>query len=131
MYIKLSPVVPLVYGEPMEVSVRGDVITINGEDFDFSPMPEGSTLLKDGIRSELIVGDVDRVNGQIELTLMLELGRYASEAARFPVPILVTEDGPVELPGDDPALIPQEPIVNTPDPEPPTEEPPTEVQPNE
>ncbi len=107
MYIKLSPNVPLVYGDPMQVSVHGDVITINGEDFDFSQMPEGSTLLRGGIKSELIVGDVDRVNGQIELTIQLILGRYASEAARFPVPILVTQDGPVELPGDDPSLIPE------------------------
>lgn len=80
------------------VSVQGDVITINGEAFDFSQLTKGSTLPADAIDSEYFVGDVKRENGDIELTLLLPIGVNATEAQRFPEPITVTSDGTVTLP---------------------------------
>ena len=91
------------------ITVTGDTITINGTPFDFSPLEEGSTLPSDAIDSEWIIGDVTRTNGDIALTLLLPCGYRAPESTRFPVPITVTTDGPVELPlYDEPLPEPEE-----------------------
>ena len=47
---------------------------------------------------EFIVSDVNRVNGEIELTILLPHGANASHEARFPEPINMTSDGQVVLP---------------------------------
>ncbi|MNC46029.1 hypothetical protein D3C75_950240 [compost metagenome] len=82
----------------LSVAVSADIIVINGEIFDFSPLTEGSTLPRAAITSEWITGDITRKDGQIELTLLLPLTLDASPAACFPEPIIVTTNGPVELP---------------------------------
>ena len=40
MKIKLSPIL---LNTPLDLSRSGDTLTINGETFDFSPLPEGAT----------------------------------------------------------------------------------------
>lgn len=46
MLIKLSPFVPLPGdGVEMRVSARGDTLTVNGVEFDFSPLTEGVSYL--------------------------------------------------------------------------------------
>ena len=77
---------------------RGDALTINGVAYDFSPLEEGAVLPSEAINCEYISGSVKRVNGDIELTLLLPITATASEAARFPQPITVTTDGEVTLP---------------------------------
>jgi hypothetical protein len=47
---------------------------------------------------EFIISDVNRVNGEIELTILLPHGANASHEARFPEPINMTNDGQVVLP---------------------------------
>lgn len=84
--------------DTVSVVVSADIIVINGEVFDFSPLPEGATLPRDAITSEWLTGDITRKDGQIELTLLLPHKHDASEAARFPEPLIVTTNGPVELP---------------------------------
>ena len=91
------------------VTVTGDTITINGTAYVFSPLAEGSTLPSDAIDSEWIIGDVTRTDGEIVLSLLLPHGARAPEATRFPQPITVTTDGPVELPiYDEPLPEPEE-----------------------
>ncbi|ALT58064.1 hypothetical protein FDG94_gp072 [Pseudomonas phage SM1] len=99
MYIKLSPYV-VIPGDStdMEVSVSGDLIAINGTDFDFSPLPEGAELPAVATGSDYFEGSITRVDGEIRLTLKLPISSDASEEARFPAPIHVTWSGPVELP---------------------------------
>lgn len=80
------------------VSVAGDILTINGEDFDFSVIPDGATLPADGIESDWIVGGVSRVDGEIELTVKLPHGANAPESTRFPAPIINPDDGAIMLP---------------------------------
>jgi hypothetical protein len=75
-----------------------DTLIINGEVLDFSPLPEGATLPSSAVGNDWIIGDITRKDGQIELTLILPHGPDASEAARFPVPLILTENGAVELP---------------------------------
>ena len=102
MKIKLSPVR---LDESLAVTRTGDVLTINGQPFDFSQLPEGATLPAEAIESEHFVGPVERINGELHLTLRLPHGPNPSQAVAFPQPITVTADGPVMLP-DDP-----EPVV--------------------
>lgn len=80
------------------ISAVGDVLTLNADALDFSQLPEGATLPQAAIKSPWIAGDVTRVDGVLQVPLLLPLGPNASKAARFPAPITITQDGPVELP---------------------------------
>lgn len=99
MIIKLSPVrsdeaLPV-------VSCAGDVLTVNGEAFDFGPLAAGAILPASAIRSTWFVGTVQRVDGEISLTLRLPHGRGPSAAVAFPADIRVAQ-GKVTLPFDVP-----------------------------
>lgn len=94
MLINLSPVRS---DEQLTLAVSGDTLLINDVAFDFSPLPEGAILPVAAIGSSGITEDVKRVDGVIQVTVMLPHADDASEAARFPQPITAA-DGPVELP---------------------------------
>lgn len=95
MLISLSP---QRRDDRLTIERTGDALTINGETFDFSPIPEGGLLPRDAVECAWLASDVERVDGEIRLTLLLPHGPNAPEATRFPEPIHVTEDGPVALP---------------------------------
>ncbi|MGF0237595.1 hypothetical protein ACQR3P_01730 [Rhodococcus sp. IEGM1300] len=82
----------------LEVKKNGDTLEINGEVFDFSPMKDGDTLPFFAITSEWITQDVERVDGQIQVTLRFPNPINASPEQRFPMPLLNAQDGPVALP---------------------------------
>ena len=84
--------------DTLTVTKHGDVLTINGTEYDFTDLPNGGTLPADAVDSEYIIDSVDRVDGDLELTLLLPHGPNATEAARFPQPIIDPADGKVELP---------------------------------
>src|SRR6185437_12362577 len=84
----------------LTLSKAGDILTINGEAFDFSSVPDGGTLPAGTVPCEWIVGDVDRVGGDLQLTLILPTGPQPSQAVAFPQPIMVTADGPIAVPTD-------------------------------
>lgn len=97
--------------EPPVVSVQGDTLIINGEEFDFSPLQEGETLVNSqsseqekAIASDYIDKDVERKNGYIELPLLLPVLWNSPESARFPNPavLVIEQDGPVTLPDTTP-----------------------------
>ena len=83
---------------PLSVSRQGDALTINGTAYDFSPLPDGATLPASAINCEFITGPVERINGVLHITLLLPHGPDASEAVRFPAPIINPPDGLLELP---------------------------------
>lgn len=87
---------------PVESSLTvwkvGDMLIVDGVSFDFSQLPEGGILPRGSVQSEWFVGDVSRVDGHVVLTLTLPHGDNASEARRFPKPIVMNDDGSVELP---------------------------------
>jgi len=110
MQITLSPVR---LDETLTAFRAGDVLTLNGEAFDFGPLPEGATLPAEAIDSDWIVGPVSRIDCELHLTLRLPHGANPSQAVAFPEPIHVTEDGPIALPFDpepEPEVI-EEPVV--------------------
>ncbi|OUO90109.1 hypothetical protein [Cloacibacillus sp. An23] len=107
------------------VSVQGDVITINGEDFDFSQLAEGDELINQeeyrytvdengaehmelvtpkSIASDYIDGNVKCAGGYIELSLILPLLPNSPLSACFPSPrvLVMDTDGPVILPDTTP-----------------------------
>jgi hypothetical protein len=92
---------PLRHDTPLRLHRVGDVLTLNGEAFDFAPLPEGALLPAEAIESEWFAGPVERVDGELQVLLFLPHGPCAPEATRFPVPLTVTEDGPVPLPPHD------------------------------
>jgi len=97
MHITLSPVR---LDETLTASLRGDVLSINGVEFDFNQLPDGATLPADAIDSEWIAGPVERIDGELRLTLRLPHGPNPSRAVAFPEPLHVTTDGPIDLPSD-------------------------------
>lgn len=109
MKINLSPVR---MDTQLTLIRRGDVLTLNGEPFDFSPLPEGATLPAAAVSSPWFTGVINRDAGELEVTLILPHGPNAPESTRFPVSIMVANDGRVELPpyevaSDEPAVIMQ------------------------
>ncbi|HEQ1802123.1 TPA: hypothetical protein VEM73_005272 [Pseudomonas aeruginosa] len=99
MLIKLSPFAPLPGSdERLSLSRAGDVLTVNGQPFDFTPLPDGGELPAEAIGSEWFAGSAVRRGDRLELILRFPLAADASGAARFPDPLLIEADGPVELP---------------------------------
>ena len=82
----------------LEIYKMGNTLVINGKDYDFTDMPDGSTLPQDAFDSNLFVGDVERVVNTIYLKLLLPHGPNPPESVAFPDLIIVTEDGKVEVP---------------------------------
>lgn len=95
MLINLSPIYS---DKTLEITKTNDTLTINGESFDFSQLPNGATLPREAIGCEFILSDVHRVNREIELTLLFPIRADASHEARFPQPINMTTNGQVVLP---------------------------------
>ena len=83
---------------PLAVAVRGDTLILNGEDFDFGPLPEGAVLPRAAVASDWLASDVTRRAGVLHLSLMLPHGADAPLDTRYPIPILVTRDGTVTMP---------------------------------
>jgi hypothetical protein len=95
MKIKLSP---KRRDDTLTVTKQGDTLTINGTAYDFSVIPDGATLPKDATDCAWLASDVERIDGVLHLTLLLPHGANASQAARFPQPIINPADGVLELP---------------------------------
>jgi hypothetical protein len=84
--------------DTLTVTKQGDTLTINGTAYDFSVIPDGATLPKDATDCKWLASDVERIDGVLHLTLLLPHGANASQAARFPQPIINPADGVLELP---------------------------------
>jgi hypothetical protein len=89
---------PQVRSDNLTLYKSGDTLTINGDVFDFSFITEGDVLPQEAVDCPLLVSDVTRTGGAITLTLILPITSGASEAARFPAPILNAPDGAIEVP---------------------------------
>lgn len=79
---------------------NGDRLRINGELFNFNPLEDGDTIPAGAIPCKWIVGPVERIDGEVHVTVILPHGPNPSQAVAFPEPIAVTDDGPIEVPHD-------------------------------
>lgn len=95
MFIKFSPQVS---DKKLVVTKKGDALTINGEVFDFTGLPEGGLLPNTAISSEYIVGTVFREAGKVNITLLLPISIDAPSEATFPTPLVDPLDGELKLP---------------------------------
>jgi hypothetical protein len=89
---------PMRCGTPLAVFRSGESLTLNGEAFDFSQVPDGATLPRAAIASDWIAGDIERIGGLLHVPLILPHGARAPRATLVPAPITLTDDGPVALP---------------------------------
>ncbi|WP_230392674.1 tail fiber assembly protein [Pseudomonas guariconensis] len=97
MIIKLSPVRSDL---SLAIAKSGDTLEVNAVALDFSRLPDGATLPAEAVGCEFVISPVERINGELVLTLMLPHAADAPQAARFPVDLYPT-DGQVHLPGLD------------------------------
>ncbi|WP_339100204.1 hypothetical protein WKQ99_18420 [Pseudomonas atacamensis] len=84
--------------QSLVVLKSGSVLTVNGEEFDFSPIADGDTLPASAIDSEWFFDKVENINGELELTLILPIPENFSPEQAFPLPLLDVADGPVAFP---------------------------------
>lgn len=96
MRIKLSP---QRREDHLVLIKKGDVLTVNGEAFDLSPLPDGGTLPAAAINSEWFAGDAQRENGELVIHLLLPNPVNYSQEQAFPQDLVDVPDGDVLLPG--------------------------------
>ena len=85
-------------GVSLEVEKRGKVLILNGEEFDFSPMLEGSTLPVQAINSDWFVGDASCSDGAISIHLRYPIPFNFSPEQATPQDLLSVPDGDVLFP---------------------------------
>lgn len=99
MQIRLSP---QRRDDTLEVTKAGEVLTINGVAFDFSALPDGATIPLGEVPCDWLVGPVERIGGELRLTLILPHGANPSQDVAFPAPLVNSPDGLLALPSDPP-----------------------------
>lgn len=82
----------------LTVSVSGETVTINGDDFDFSPLGEGEVLPVEAIGTDYIPAAVTRVDGVLIVPILLPHGANTYPETLFPDDIMDPDDGPITLP---------------------------------
>jgi hypothetical protein len=87
--------------DKVAVSKAGDLLTINGEQFDFTGLPDGATIPAGEVPCQWIVGPVERIDGDLHLTLLLPHGPSPSQAVAFPTDIVDPVDGEIALPHEE------------------------------
>jgi hypothetical protein len=95
MQIILSPIRA---ETPLTLHRAGDVLTVNGEVFNLSGIPEGATLPREAVACDWLASDITRQGGSLQMTILLPHGANAPEVTRHPAPLVLTSDGPVTLP---------------------------------
>ena len=81
-----------------EIIKTGDVLTVHGEMFDLSPIGEGDTLPAAAIKSIWFWDKIERIDGELILTLLFPNPWNYSQEQAFPVPLVDVPDGPVVFP---------------------------------
>lgn len=89
--------------DPLALLVSGDTLVVNEVGYDFSGIPEGATLLREAVDCLWLASDVDRIDGEIRLTLILPHGPGADEGDLHPQPVTVTAGAVGLVPLADPA----------------------------
>jgi hypothetical protein len=101
MYITFSP---MRMDDPLALLVSGDTLVINEIGYDFSGIPDGATLPRDAIDCPwLAASDVERIDGEIHLTLILPHGPNPVDSELYPQPVSATAGAVGLIPLADPA----------------------------
>lgn len=103
---------PFLSDWPLEASVSGDVITINGEEIDLSGIPDGYRLPASAVGNKFFPSGsndyVERIGKTLHFTLRLPVQWDSPEEYRNPPePIVIdARSGPVKFPDTSPVVIP-------------------------
>ena len=91
---------PQYRSDGLTLAKQGDTLTINGIPVDLSPLPVGHKLpFEECQKGHPFLLEAQRNDdGELEVTVLLPYGPGASEAVEFPQPIVVTENGNIEVP---------------------------------
>ncbi|MDP9504500.1 hypothetical protein [Pseudomonas protegens] len=111
--ISFSPVYAPDWKRLESVDVKEYKLIINGETFDFSPLEKGYELSLEDIGSDLFADKaVMSTDGVLSIALLMPYDEAtATDAIRFPEPVTVTADGPVDIPTDHPAPASETPTI--------------------
>lgn len=85
----------------LSASVSGEILKINGDEFDFSPISEGMQLPGEAVGSRWFPNlPITRINGELTVTIKLPVSERTAEDVRSPgTPMFVIVDkGIVTLP---------------------------------
>jgi len=77
---------PVRADEKTTASILGTVLTLNGQVYDLSELPDGATA------QHPVLGEVRRNANIYELSMPLNHGANAPELTRFPEPVEITEN---------------------------------------
>jgi hypothetical protein len=77
---------------------NGDKLIIDGEEFDFTQLPNGGMLPFTAISGSIFANEVKRENGELIVNLILPHGANPVEEVKFPKPIVNPPDGEIKLP---------------------------------
>ncbi len=99
--------------DTLKIRKRGPTLFINDEAFSFAKMKDGDTLPVSAIDSKWFAAPVEKVDGELIITLILPNPWNYSQEQAFPVPIVDVPDGvvalPQPLPDNVPHTAPEEP----------------------
>lgn len=92
--------------ETIEASVRGETLTINGEEIDLSVIPDGYRLPASAVSNRwFVLGSyIERIGGHFNLTLCLPVHWDTAEEIRAPKEpiVLDVKRGKVKFPNTEP-----------------------------
>lgn len=86
--------------ERLVLEKTGDRLRINGELFNFNTLPDGGTIPDGIVPCGYIVGPVERIDGEIHISLLLPHNMQPSHSQAFPLPMDDVPDGIVDVPAD-------------------------------
>lgn len=113
MKIKLFP---FLSDWPLEASIDGDVITINGESIDLSGIPDGFRLPGSAVGNKFFLGGsgdyVGRIGKTLHFTLRFPVQWDSPPEVMNPIePIVIdARSGPVKFPDSAPIVI-EQPVI--------------------
>lgn len=90
--------------DTLKIVKQGATLFINDEAFSFLRMGDGDTLPREAIKSEWFAGPVEKLNGELIVTLVMPNPWNYSHDQAFPEPISDVPDGVVDLPKPLPEL---------------------------
>lgn len=70
--------------DELKIEVTGDVLIVNGEEFDFSYIGEGETLPHSAIASDTFLDDVTRTNGELTFGIIIPHKTKPHQKIAFP-----------------------------------------------
>ncbi len=83
----------------LSIEKRGGVLIVNGDELDFSDLPDGGDYPAEAIENPMVVGGVKRVDGEVHIAVLLPYSKpNPPRSVAFPDTLTVASDGEITLP---------------------------------